>query len=38
VTVTDPALKWKKCTSDALGNLSQVTEPDPGGGANHETY
>ncbi len=38
VTVTDPAGKWKKYTSDALGNLVQVTEPDPGGGSNHETY
>jgi hypothetical protein len=31
---TDPALKWKTFTSDAFGNLTQVTEPDPGGGAN----
>jgi RHS repeat-associated protein len=38
VTVTDPAGKWKKYTSDALGNLTQVTELDPGGGSNHETY
>ncbi len=38
VTVTDPAGKWKKYTSDALGNLAQVTEPDPGGGADHQTY
>src|ERR1019366_62148 len=32
--VTDPALKWKTFTSDAFGNLTQVTEPDQGGGAN----
>jgi len=31
VKVTDPAGKWKKYTSDAVGNLVQVTEPDPGG-------
>ncbi len=37
-TVTDPAGKWKKFTTDALGNLIQVTEPNPQGGANHETY
>jgi len=38
VTVTDPAGRWKKYTSDALGNLTQVTEPNPQGGANFETY
>lgn len=38
VTVTDPAGKWKKYTSDAFGNLVQVTEPNPAGGANYETY
>ena len=37
-TVTDPGGKWKTYTSDALGNLLQVTEPAPGGGANHQTY
>jgi len=35
--VTDPAGKWKKFTTNALGNLVQVTEPNPNGG-NHETY
>jgi len=34
VKVTDPVGKWKKYTSDAVGNLVQVTEPDPGGGAD----
>jgi RHS repeat-associated protein len=38
VTVTDPAGKWKTFTSDAFGNLTQVTEPDPQGGANQQTY
>ncbi len=38
VTVTDPAGRWKKHTQNALGNLVQVTEPDPGGGSNFETY
>jgi hypothetical protein len=28
-TVTEPAGKWKKFTPDALGNLIQVTEPNP---------
>jgi RHS repeat-associated protein len=28
-TITDPAGKWKTVTSDALGNLVTVTEPDP---------
>ena len=37
-TVTDPAGKWKKFTTDAMGNLVQVTEPNPGGGASFETY
>ena len=32
VTVTDPAGKWKKYTSDALGHLVQVNEPNPAGG------
>src|SRR5206468_12543437 len=30
-TVTDPAGKWKKYVTDAMGNLIQVIEPDPGG-------
>ena len=38
VTITDPAGRWKKYTSDAFGNLTQVTEPNPQGGANYETY
>jgi YD repeat-containing protein len=28
-TITDPAGKWKKYTSDAFGQLVKVTEPDP---------
>ncbi|MGE5648368.1 MAG: RHS repeat-associated core domain-containing protein [Acidobacteriota bacterium] len=36
-TVSDPAGKWKKYTTDAMGNLIQVTEPAPEGGT-HETY
>ncbi|MBM3748212.1 MAG: RHS repeat protein [Acidobacteria bacterium] len=35
--VTDPAGKWKTFTTNAMGNLVQVTEPNPAGG-NHETY
>jgi hypothetical protein len=35
---TDPAGKSNKHTTDALGNLIQVAEPNPHGGANHETY
>jgi RHS repeat-associated protein len=31
-TVTDPAGKWKTNTTDALGNLISVTEPNPAGG------
>ena len=27
--VIDPAGNWKRYTSDALGNLVQVTEPNP---------
>jgi YD repeat-containing protein len=34
VKVTDPAGKWKKFTTDAMGNLTKVTEPDPAGGAD----
>jgi YD repeat-containing protein len=29
-TITDPAGKWKKYITDALGNLIQVVEPNPG--------
>jgi RHS repeat-associated protein len=36
--VTDPAGKWKTFKTDAMSNLIQVTEPNPAGGANHETY
>ena len=35
--VTDPAGKWKKQTTDALGNLVAVTEPNPAGGADFTT-
>ncbi len=38
-TIVDPALKWKTQTFDALGNLSNVTEPDtPNGFTNSTTY
>ena len=40
VTVTDPAGKWKTFTSDGMGNLTMVTEYDPGqagSGANVTT-
>jgi YD repeat-containing protein len=37
-TITDPAGKWKAYTSDALGNLTLVTEPAPGGGNHQTTY
>ena len=36
-TVTDAAGKWKRCTTDALGNLILVNEPNPGGGAEYVT-
>jgi hypothetical protein len=29
-TITDPAGKWKKYVTDAMGNLIQVIEPNPG--------
>jgi YD repeat-containing protein len=38
VTVTDAAGKWKKYTTDALGNLVQVTEPDPSLGNVQTNY
>jgi YD repeat-containing protein len=38
VKVTDAAGKWKKQTTDALGNLILVTEPAPGGGEWTTTY
>jgi len=34
VKTTDPAGKWKKFTMDAMGNLTQVDEPNPAGGAD----
>ena len=37
VTVTDPAGKWKKFTTDAYGNLIQVNEPNPAGGSDYVT-
>jgi YD repeat-containing protein len=37
VTVNDPAGKWKKLTRDSLGNLVQVSEPNPQGGAELTT-
>ncbi len=33
-----PAGKWKTYTSDAMGNLIQVTEPAPGTGTYQTTY
>ncbi len=36
-TITDPAGKWKKQTVDAFGNLTQVNEPNPAGGADYVT-
>lgn len=38
ITVTDPAGKWKKFTRDAMGQLTQVEEPRPGGGTYKTTY
>jgi YD repeat-containing protein len=35
--VTDPLGKWKKYTTDAMGNLVKVEEPDPASGANLTT-
>jgi RHS repeat-associated protein len=34
VTITDPAGKYKIFTTDAVGNLTQVSEPNPAGGSN----
>jgi YD repeat-containing protein len=36
-TVTSPASKWKAQTVDAAGNLTRVTEPNPGGGTDWYT-
>ncbi|MBY0506126.1 MAG: hypothetical protein K2X03_19575 [Bryobacteraceae bacterium] len=38
VTVTDPAGRWKRYLQNELGNLVQVTEPNPAGGADYQTY
>ena len=38
VTVTDPAGRWKTQTANAFGELVQVTEPNPAGGAAFATY
>jgi RHS repeat-associated protein len=38
VKVTDAAGKWKKQTTDAMGNLVLVTEPNPAGGEWTTTY
>jgi RHS repeat-associated protein len=37
-TVTDPAGKWKKAITDAMGNLTQVIEPNPAGGTFTTDY
>src|SRR5450432_1398142 len=34
VKTTDAASKWKLFTTDAAGNLTQVNEPNPAGGAD----
>ena len=36
--MTDPAGRWKTQTTNAFGELVQVTEPNPAGGAAYETY
>ena len=36
-TITDPAGKWKKYTYDVFGNIKQVNEPNPAGGADYLT-
>ncbi|MBI4910107.1 MAG: hypothetical protein HY820_41200 [Acidobacteria bacterium] len=38
VTVTDPAGKWKTYESDAFGNVTKTTEPNPAGGSWDTTY
>ena len=38
VTVTDPAGAWKTFTTDAMSNLTQVTEPNPAGGTFDTIY
>jgi len=37
VTVTDPGGRWKKYTMDVFGNVTQVNEPNPAGGADYVT-
>jgi RHS repeat-associated protein len=37
VKITDAAGKWKKYTSNVLGQLTQVNEPNPAGGADYVT-
>lgn len=37
VNVYDPVGNWKVFYTDAFGNLSEVTEPNPYGGANYNT-
>ena len=37
-TVTDAAGKWKTFTTDGMGNLTQVVEPNPAGGTFSTTY
>jgi RHS repeat-associated protein len=37
VTVMDAMGKWKKFTRDSSGNLTQVNEPNPAGGADYVT-
>jgi YD repeat-containing protein len=37
VKTTDPAGKWKKFTMNVLGELVQVNEPNPAGGADYVT-
>lgn len=36
-TITDPAGKWKKQTFGTAGNMIQVNEPNPAGGADYVT-
>jgi RHS repeat-associated protein len=36
-TVTDPGGRWKKYSMDVFGNVTQVNEPNPAGGADYVT-
>jgi hypothetical protein len=38
VTVADPGGHWKKYTMDVFGNVTQVNEPNPAGGADYVTH